>query len=373
MKIQPIVKVFSILSFTLMAQTSLAFVENVSHGYVNCMACHASPSGGGLLTDYGRSLSKELMSTWGWENSEAPLFGAIKQTENFKVGGHLRALQSHFDNPQLKRGRFFLMQQNLELGYKIGKAWLIGTFGTKEGPDGTKDKGTFLSEHHYVLYELSDTSFLRVGKYKIPFGINDPVHTRSTEQGLGFGSQSETYNLEANQFSDTGELFVGASLGRIDLPREQTSEKSYYARYAHYVGEKNKVGVSYLLGESPTKRRNLLGIFGVFTPIEKLSVVSEVDFESSHLASSPTDRVDGLFMAHKGLYELFKGMKPYLVFEAQQTSLADPTSQSLKPGLGFQWIPIPHLELQAEYQRVTNSRSPGEHADVAWLITHFWF
>ena len=58
----------------LLSFNAFGFVENVTHGYPNCVACHVSPSGAGLLNDYGRSLSKELMSTWGWQGSEGPLF-----------------------------------------------------------------------------------------------------------------------------------------------------------------------------------------------------------------------------------------------------------------------------------------------------------
>ncbi len=49
----------------LLAPLCLGFPEMVRHGYVNCVACHMSPDGGGVLTPYGRSLSKELLSIAG--------------------------------------------------------------------------------------------------------------------------------------------------------------------------------------------------------------------------------------------------------------------------------------------------------------------
>ena len=38
-----------------------AFAQNAVHGYPACIACHVSPNGGGLLTDYGRSLSRYIL------------------------------------------------------------------------------------------------------------------------------------------------------------------------------------------------------------------------------------------------------------------------------------------------------------------------
>ena len=361
-----------LFALLILSPHAFGYLENSSHGYANCMSCHVSPNGGGLLTDYGRSLSKELMSTWGWEGSQAPLFGAIKQTNNFKVGGDIRTLQTHFENDQLRQGKFFLMQQNLELAYKYASTWFVGTVGTNEGPDGTLNRGTFLSERHFIIHKVGENSYLRAGKFRVSYGLNDPNHARVTEQGIGFGSQTEMYNLELDQFFDEGELFVGASLGRFDLPREQTSEKSFYTRYNHYFKGKNQLGGNLLVGESPTKRRSLLGVFAVLTPIDDLGVVTEWDYERAHLSTSPSDRVEGIFTASRVLYEVYQGVKPYVVFEAQQPSLKDHGTQSLRPGLGVQWIPIPHFEIQSEYQRITTDATGGSPTHSAWLMLHFW-
>ena len=168
-----------ILTIILSNLTLHGFVENSTKGYVNCMACHVAPNGGGVLTDYGRSLSAELMSTWkvtkGFEN---PFYGGVKNTENIKFGGQYRVIQVYAENDQVEIKKQFTMQNNLEFAVKYMKAYFVGTVGRVEGPDETPEKGNFLSERHYALWETSEDTRLRVGKFRQHFGINHPNHTR---------------------------------------------------------------------------------------------------------------------------------------------------------------------------------------------------
>ena len=60
----------------------------------------------------------------------------------------------------------------------------------REGPDETPEKEEFLSERHYILWETSENTRLRAGKFRQHFGINHPSHTRFVKEKLGFGSNS---------------------------------------------------------------------------------------------------------------------------------------------------------------------------------------
>ena len=100
------------LAFALLAPCDAwAFPEFVRHGYTNCATCHASPNGGGMLTEYGRAISKELLSHGSWffekkmdlqaplENrDEQPLGGMMSLPKGLSLGGDVRALQMIEDN-----------------------------------------------------------------------------------------------------------------------------------------------------------------------------------------------------------------------------------------------------------------------------------
>lgn len=340
----------------LYAAPSYAFVENVTHGYFSCLACHVSPSGGGLLNDYGRSLSKELMSTWGWEGSERPLFGAVENTERLKFGGDLRILQSYLENSKIRQGRRFTMQQNVELGLNHDKLWAVGTAGSFEGD--------FISERHYLLWETSEESRLRVGKFRVAYGIYDPNHTRVTKAPLGFGPNSETYNLEFTKFTEADELILTAGLGRLDKPHDETSERTLIATYSRFLGSTGKAGVSAMVADGLNERRSLLGVFAVFPPLERTVLKIELDYQRA-----TRELVAGHLM---GGYELFKGVLPYFFFEYLDPDLAHGRSKQSAPGLGLQWLPLPHIELQAEYRKQILESAPGEPNDIAWIIFHFY-
>lgn len=269
-----------------LSNRAFAFAENATHGYPNCMSCHVAPSGGGLLNDYGRSLSKELMSTWGWKNSEQPLFGAMKNTANTKFGGDFRAIQTYYESDQVKQGKQFVMQKNVEIGVQYSKLWFVATLGTQEGPKEIPTKGKFLSERHYLLWNVSDDSKIKVGKFRLNFGLNDPNHTRVTKQPLGFGPNSESYIMEFSHFTEDGELFISSDLGRIDLPKSKNVEKSISSSYSRYISEKAKIGASILLGESELKRRSLTGTNGVIGFFDKNIIKYEVDLERSSFSST---------------------------------------------------------------------------------------
>ncbi|MGE0763433.1 MAG: hypothetical protein AB7N80_09145 [Bdellovibrionales bacterium] len=350
---------------------AFAFVENVTHGYQSCRACHLSPSGGGVLTEYGRSLSRELMSTWGPEGIEGAGFGLIPEGENFRIGGDVRSVQTYINNDQKEESRYFRMQQNVELALRAGKTWFIGTFGTQEGPKSVPERGEFLSERHYLLYDAAENLTVRIGKFRLNHGINDPNHTRVTKAGLSFGALSETYNLEVGVHSEKSELFVTSSIGALDQSR-MGNERALAASYGHYVAENAKLGVSAFIGENEDTRRELLGLWGV-TPLfgEKMVLLGEMDYQES-TDLTPSREKTRTLAGHTRLgYHLFKGFTPYVVYEYLHSNMFN-EDKIKSPGVGFQFLPLPHLEFQAEYQRQSGLPAAGLENDSVFLLLHFY-
>jgi hypothetical protein len=360
-------KTFALVYLLFISFKAHAFVENSTKGYVNCMSCHIAPNGGGILTDYGRSLSGAMMSTWkvakGFEN---PFYGAVENTEHIKYGGQYRVIQVHAENDQVKVKKQFTMQNNLEFAVKYANAFVVGTVGRREGPEETPEKGEFLSERHYILWETSPDTRLRVGKFRQHFGINHPNHTRFVKASLGFGSNSETYNLEFSKFYEWGEINTSFSIGDFfETEAEDDGKRNLAFNFTHYLNGSSRLGTSLLLEKDNQNKKRVFGLNAIHPLTKKLSIRSEVNYAEQN-------DVDGLFGDHQLAYQLFKGGLPYLIFEHSQEDLNQSETQINSPGIGFQLLPIPHVEFQLEYQRRTFKRDSSNPEHRSFLTFHLY-
>ncbi len=355
---------FLFFSFmTLSSKNAYAFLENATHGYTNCLTCHYSPSGGDLLNDYGRSLSSELMSTWKLADGVEQSFGGLfKESEWARVGGDFRSLQRYLDTPQINDRALFVMQNNVEIGLKHKGLMLVGTLGSQEGPKSIENHREFISERHFVLANLTETSRLRLGKFRVDYGLNDPNHNRMVKRNLNFGSYSERYNVEYTQFFENFEILANYSFGRIDLSRTLRDERSGLFKFTHYLNGNSRLSFNYLYGESPSFSRSLVGLSGVSALSEKMYIVYELDYENLNVLENPNsfaDSADRLITHTRLGYKFFKGFRAYGIFDINQN--VDISSDFTKaPGLGLQWLPVPHVNLQIEYQNIDIKNDPNK-------------
>lgn len=355
---------------------SFAFVENTLKGYANCMACHVAPTGGALLNNYGRALSQELMSTVKVGKSFSdPYYGLVKNKKNVTFGGQLRTIQVWAENDQVKVKRQFLMQNNLEFAAQYANAFLVGTIGTQEGPDSIERKGEFLSERHYVMLNSSPTSRVRIGKFRQHFGINHPNHNRLIKRKLGFGSNSEAYQVDFTQFSEWGEYNFSSSLGDIHSDGEDDSkERNLALNITHYLGGKSRAGISALTGKSGDDKRDIIGV-NLVTPLtKKLYLKSEIDYlrvkDTTTISSVETTK--SLYGEHQLGYFLYRGINSYLFFEHGQDDLSSNETLQTAPGIGLQLLPIAHVEIQAEYQRTKFNSDPDNINHAGFVVFHLY-
>src|SRR4051812_23670030 len=122
---------FLLLLGFLISSRAVAYPEMVRHGYFNCTTCHVSPNGGGVLTEYGRALSREVVSTWGIEGEGKPFYGLYTEPEWLRTGASFRVIQTYLNDPNQTKETAFPMQAEVEAAATVGE-WTLAVTGGAE-------------------------------------------------------------------------------------------------------------------------------------------------------------------------------------------------------------------------------------------------
>jgi hypothetical protein len=361
----------SFVSLQFYGQAANAYPDLIRHNYVNCNACHVSPTGGASLTPYGRSLSHELLSTWGSEREASFLNGIVKQEdlpEWLIAGGDVRYLQTFRDSPTRQSARSMWMQTELELGAtykKVGAVAALGRWNPAE------EKVRWISPRFYAFYTPFDELTVRAGRFVPVFGINTPYHTLPTRQGLGFYPGLERDTVEGI-WSGENWNFGGSVSKTPDGPTPEESRETLVTAQVNrnFLGH-YRAGVSVLHGESDAVDRSAIGLHGMMGFTEKLAYLSEFTFQRS----SPTlgDSTTGLYHFSQLLYEPWKGVSFYVLEDYEKTDLDDSQSLTNSIGPGIRFLPRPHFEIDGVYLKRRVAAVADRYDTFAWLVLHYYF
>jgi hypothetical protein len=346
-----------------------AYPEMVRHNYVNCTSCHVSPSGGGILNDYGRELSKEVLSTWSKDGEQAFIYGFLKSKENLKLGGDYRSAVIYQDQPSFKEIRGIQMQADVEAALVQDKWVALATIGYQDPRVVQVWSDHTISRRHWIGWKPSEKTLIRTGRFMIPYGINIPEHVTTIRRGLGFDQSAETYNIGFDIEDEKWSASTTLNLGRIDQP-SLNREQGVALTAAIPIGESAKLGYSYLWGTSSLASRNLMGPYVLLGFSSRLYLLSELyfQFKSTPSIGSTTGGVN----YQKLGYELMQGLVLYGTQEWSKLDFSNPNSLQTNYGLGVQFFPRPHFEFNFSYQKQLISALSSTPFDFAWLMFHYY-
>ena len=203
-----------------------AFAEPtfLSKQYPRCTACHYSVSGGGLLTPYGRSLSREAISTFGRQGAgvepapgatgeEGFLFGALSSESPFQLGLDIRPSQLRVGTPGREVSkRNFLMTLDLQAAWQRDRWKAYGTVGRQPRGRG----GRLVSYEHWIAYQVREGVSVRGGRFLPAYGVRFADHTSFTRAGLQLAQDDQIYGVEVDVSTDRALLQVSAGPGRAE-------------------------------------------------------------------------------------------------------------------------------------------------------------
>jgi len=199
----------------------------LSRQYNRCTSCHYSPTGGGLLTPYGRSLSHQELSTAGQRYPTVPPPAKGKGEESFlwgalgdalgpvSVGIDLRPSYLGLDvGGPTSNSKDLLMTADFLGAWRSHGFTAYGEVGRK--PAIGQDQAGIYSYEHWVGYETAGGLGFRAGRFFPAYGIRLADHTAFTRSLLGFDKYDQDYALEVSHSGQRHLFQVSVGPGNAD-------------------------------------------------------------------------------------------------------------------------------------------------------------
>jgi hypothetical protein len=371
----------------LCAKDAEAYTWMVRHGYTSCAPCHQDPTGGGILTAYGRSVGSLVLNTrYGDQTEEADptgefLLGAVTLPPEIMLGGDARLLwlANKFEDTAVRR-YLFAMQADAEAAFYVGPVLGSGSIGYAE--DGAYSatltrapEKNLVSRVHWLGVSLDDETGLlvRAGRMHLPFGIRNVEHTlwaRAETQTTVNEHQQHGLALAWAPDPFRGELM--AILGNYQIRPDVYRERGYSAYLEYWPLPTLGVGASSLITHRKLDPvylretwRHAHGLFARWaTPWHPLVVLAELDYtERSPKSDMKRKGTVGFVQADieplQGVHFMLTGEMRHVGVHGTPFSWAAWFSQA--------WFVAPHLDFRIDniYQSLGDSSG---HTDVFMLL-----
>ncbi len=294
------VSLWLVPAIVLIASIASAEPMFLAKQYTRCTACHYSPTGGGLLTLYGRLLSHRELSTTGGTGTapaagaeddphgeQAFLYGAIGDALGpLHLGLEMRPSHLGIGFPGGHQDLNLLMNMDL-IGAVQKNGWTAYGMAGREPPNSavrngrTQPDAAFMSYEHWVAYQSNGGFGIRAGRFMPAYGVRFSDHTAYSRIYLDFDRNDQVYGLEVSDTMGPSLLQVTISPGKAEAILHDTSHRgvSMAGRWQFDVTTRAAFVGSAIYRHATDfdpKSAAVGGAFG-FAPIQRVSVWTEVD------------------------------------------------------------------------------------------------
>ncbi len=287
-----------------------AYAWMIRQGYAKCGSCHVDPSGGELLTHMGRVMSETNMSTnWddGKVSDKSKLAFGLDEPNDVRIGGSFRWMNIYDTGAETDAFKTFPMQMDaygaadfgwLRVGASLGAA-RIGRGAThsraaqvtkvtfEDGDAADARKLALLSRWHWLGFELSEDTLLRVGRMNLPFGIRTSEHTSFARESTKTDRESDQQHGVAVAGSTGAWRYeMMLSLGNFQIGPDDYRERGYAGQFEYLVNPHLGLGLSssilvagksLVTGSDERTIRHNHGVTARWTPIDPATILLEAD------------------------------------------------------------------------------------------------
>jgi hypothetical protein len=364
--LEALIALLALVTVTLFTAPANAYPWMIRHEYTGCGMCHLDPSGGGVLTEYGRAQSDLFLRTqYGAKAEEASttsrfLWG-VPTPEWLLLGGSYRGMgmfQSIAGAPAQPKPKFVQMQADLRAALRASIVRVGGAIGyDRQGAQAaqltTRDEHNLVAREYWAGVTLADEAILlRAGRINVPFGLRHVEHQMwvrtSTRTDINTGQQhgvAFAYNGDGVR----GEAM--ALLGNYQLHPDAYRERGgagyleWSPKPAISLGLSTLVTTALLdIDTRTTRLRQAHGLFARAVPWKPLVLMAEGDVLLRSPAGEST--VVGMATMLQGDLEPVQGLHFLLTGEAKAEGAGK------KPSFGgwasVNWFALPHVDVRID-------------------------
>lgn len=328
--------------------------------YNRCSSCHYSPTGGGLLTPYGRSLSGQELSTFRQVSTQPAAEGTVSGEEAFaydllgkalgpvQLGLSLRSAYLHYENGAFTDSRYLLMNLDFAGAWR-DRGWTVyGEVGRK--PAIGSEDSTAYSREHWASWTARNGFGVKGGRFVPAYGVYFADHTSLNRSELGFDKYDQVYGVEVSHASQRMLFQASASPGLAESITQDDGRKAFNTagRLQVDVGSRMVlVGSGLYRNASDTEARSGAagGAFGV-SPHRRLTIWTEGDahFEGGDTGTS-------FVLVNETTWEIVRGV--YLRFSPQGRTSTDVLPWVFRWDAGVNLLPRTHWQVNVDFYRDT--------------------
>ena len=381
----------AVLCFLLLPTAAQAYPWMIRHDYTGCAVCHVDPSGGGLLTDYGRAQNVLLMQMNYTDavKSDEPAFagfafGAVPLPNWLLAQVTFRGAEfwlsqttpAHDGQPSTTATQqmFIMMLLDARAELKLGIFRAGGAIGWGTTPFTlpiaivTNAAGTqmLITREYWVGLQVDDTTLIRVGQMNLPFGLRIVEHTAwvrySTQTDINYSQQTGAAVAFDNGHVRTEVMGI---VGNLEVSPDAYRQRGFSGLVEVPIAERATIGMSALITRaeltlaSPSPGlHEVYAVFSRFAPIEQVGVVVEGDvFFNNNLGSGVLQPNGATWLQVD--YEPIQGIHIMPAVETLNTYGIHGTG--FGTWLTLDWFCLPHTDIRLDgvYRSEPATTSPA--------------
>jgi len=305
-----------------------------SSGTTRCGQCHYSPSGGGLISAWGRDESADTISLGG----DGALLNGLLPRSWLGLGGDVRlaAIRNDVGGPDAPEVAAFPMQLDLyghaavdafSVNVTVGARGIVRADDPSASGPFAQTLGQFASREHYLMWRPSATGpYARVGRFSAPYGLRFVEHIFYVQRYTGFDLYEETYNASGGYVAENWELHVTAfahvpsgvaTVVAAAGPPENGGVVYAERRFASIAG----LALQSRVGIAPDEARYQGGAVGkLWVERARLLFLGEANFIRQQIRSAGLTQ--NQFVSYAGATYVMRGVMAGVAYERFQTDLS---------------------------------------------------